>query len=211
VRVVLAVGFGLLLVLVGVKVLGRAAGVAGSNRVAPAVFAVSLPRGGLLCQGVAPLPADAAGVAITIGSYDAPFPATRVRFLADTGAVSAAGQIPAGAPAGPTSIPLERPRDAPAASRLCLRFAGHTHVVVAGGATTPGPGSAQVDGRPQPGVVGLTYYRRPGESWWSLLPTLVERFGRGKAAFFGDWTLPACGLAIVAVWILAARLLAREL
>lgn len=180
VRVVLAVGFGLMLVLLGAKVLGPAGGVAGTNRVAPAVFAVSLPRGGLLCQSVPPPPADAAGVVITIGSYDAPLPATRVRFLADSGAVSAAGQIAAGARAGPTSIPLRRPQGAPAASRLCLRFAGHAHVVVAGGATTPGPGSAQVDGRAQPGVVGLTYYRRPGESWWSMLPTLVERFGRER-------------------------------
>jgi hypothetical protein len=40
---------------------------------------------------------------------------------------------------------------------------------------------------------------------------LIERFGRGKATFFGDWALPACALALVVAWILTIRLIGREL
>jgi hypothetical protein len=211
VRVVLILAVGLVLVLAGARVLGAASGVAGTNRVAPAVFAVSLPSGGLVCQPSAPPPADAAAVVITLGSYGAPIPAARLSLVSSTGAVSATGRIPAGTPSGPTVIALARRPGAPPAGRFCLRFVGRTHVVVAGGVTAPGPDSAAVNGSPQAGVIGIVYRRRPGETWWSFLPTLFQRFGYGKASFFGAWTLPAAIAALAAVWILTARLLAREL
>ncbi len=55
-------------------------------------------------------------------------------------------------------------------------------------------------------------YLRPGrESWWQLLGTLDQRFGLGKASFFGDWTLPVMALLLLGIWIAAARLLAKEI
>jgi hypothetical protein len=209
--VVLVLALGLAVAFAAARIFAAASGVAGTNRVAPAVFAVSLPSGGLVCQPVAPTPADAAAAVITLGSYGGPIPAARLSLLSGTGAVSATGRIPAGTPSGPTAIALSRPAHPPPASRFCLRFAGRTHVVVAGGAAAAGPGTAAVDGTPQPGVIAITYQRRAGETWWGLLPTLFRRFGYGKAAFFGAWTLPACIAALAAIWLLTARLLAREL
>ena len=55
-------------------------------------------------------------------------------------------------------------------------------------------------------------YLRPGsESWWQLLGVLDERFGFGKATFFGDWTLPVAALLLLGVWVATVRLLIREL
>jgi hypothetical protein len=68
-----------------------------------------------------------------------------------------------------------------------------------------------VDGKPQPGRIDVVYLRPGRESWWQLLPTLDQRFGLGKASFFGGWTLPALALALLCVWIAAARLLAEGL
>jgi hypothetical protein len=82
--------------------------------------------------------------------------------------------------------------------------------VVLGGENGPG-GTEVVNGQRQPGDISLLYTRQGSESWWQLLPTLVTRFGVGKASFFGDWTLPVIAFLLLAVWAAVVRLLLREL
>ena len=45
------------------------------------------------------------------------------------------------------------------------------------------------------------YLRAGSESWWHLLPAIDHRFGLGKAAVFGDWTLPVLVLMLAGVWV----------
>ncbi len=73
------------------------------------------------------------------------------------------------------------------------------------------PASAEINRRPAAAVVSVTYYRGGRRSWWSQLSALAQRFGRGKAAFFGAWTLPACVLVLLGLWAFTLRLLGREL
>jgi len=80
-----------------------------------------------------------------------------------------------------------------------------------GNVYTAGPGSEQVAGVPQPGRISVVYLRPGSESWWQLLPTLSQRFGLGKASFFGDWTLATVALLLLGVWVGTVRLLRREL
>jgi hypothetical protein len=87
---------------------------------------------------------------------------------------------------------------------------GGSSNVAIGGQAGPG-GTERVDGKPEPGNISLLYFRPGSESWWQLLPTLVTRFGLGKASFFGGWTLPVLALLLLALWVGTVRLLIREL
>lgn len=211
VRVVLALALWSVLGLLGRTLLSHVPLVAGTNRVAPAAFVVAVAPGRMVCQVTAPPPPDAAVAQLTIGTYGRPVPAGRLEFLAINGAVAVTGRSAAGTPEGPISIALEHSRGAAPASRFCLVFGGRSPVVLAGVGTPPGPDTAQINGIAQAGVVSVIYDRGRPASWWSFLPSLFARFGRGKAAFFGDWTLPACMAALLALWVVTARLLAREL
>jgi len=210
VRVVLAVA---LLAVVGVLVLemsGSGPRMAGSNHISPAVFAAVVPGGGLLCEPDSSPPPGAADAHLVIGTYGHPMPPLELSFRAASGAVLSSGRRRAGGPQGAVSIPLSRPHGE--AVQSCLRVAGRNQIAVAGEAVPPGSSiGGAVDGKPQAGRASLTFYRAGSESWWHLLPTLSQRFGLGKATFFGDWTLPAMALMLLAVLAAALRLLLREL
>jgi hypothetical protein len=211
VRVVLGVALAIVAGALALDNSGRAQRLAGSDHVAPDVFSATVPGGGLLCQPVAPVPDDAARAVVRIGTYGRPVPILALRFLAPTGELSAYGTLPAGAHEGDVSIPLRHVRGAPQASRFCLRVGDRSRVVLAGFRAAPNAASERVNGRPQGGFVSLIYYRAGRDSWWSLLPRLDHRFGLGKAAIFGDWTLPVCVVLLLCCWVAVVRLLLRQL
>jgi hypothetical protein len=188
----------------------RAPRTAGSDHTASPVFSATVPEGGVLCQREVSLPPDAGKAQILIGTYGHPAPALRFSFIAATGIRVAEGRLPAGARGGRVAIPLERLSRAPGVS-ACLRV-GRPYGIALGGEQGPvNPSSETVNGQPQPGRISLLYYRSGAESWWQLLPVLSERFGLGKASFFGDWTLALAAILLVAVWVGTVRLLLREL
>lgn len=190
---------------------GSAPRTAGSNHVAPLMFSASMPAAGSVCQPLVSLPRDAARVQLTIGSYGKPLPALSLRFLDPSGRVSAEGDLAAGAHEGLVSIPVHDISDPEAATETCLAV-GRTEPIVLGGEGVPvSPSSERVDGKPQAGRISLLYFRKGSESWWQLLPVLDERFGLGKASFFGAWLLPVAALALLGVWVATIRLLARQL
>jgi hypothetical protein len=190
---------------------GRAPRGAGGDHAASALFAANVPGGGIVCQPDAFLSDDAARVQILVGTFGRPVPDLRITFVHGANSAVASGALPSGAREGLVTIPIKRTRSAPASTTACLHVGGRSSVELAGEAGPIIPGSEVVGGRPQPGRVSLAYFREGEESWWSLLPELTHRFGLGKAAFFGDWTLPVAALALLGVWVAAARLLAREL
>jgi hypothetical protein len=194
-----------LLIVVGALALdmrGRATRSAGSDHTATPVFAAAVPAGGLLCQPSVFLPGDTARVQLLIGTYGHPVPDLRLRFTTAAGAEAASAHLPAGAKEGLVKIPIKIARGQSAETLFCLQVGASTNIV---------PGSEVVNGTRQPGRVGMLYFRRGGETWWQLLPTLTRRFGLGKASLFGDWTLPAVALLLLMVWIATARLVTREL
>jgi len=189
---------------------GRAPRLAGTDHISPAIFSASLPHGGTLCQPVMTLPSEAQRMEVLIGTYGARVPALSASFKGTGGRTLATGRLAAGAHEGYVQIPLGYPHGPTAEGVLCLHVSG-THKVVFGGESSSGPVAELVDGKPQPGRIDVVYLRPGRESWWQLLGALDQRFGVGKASLFGDWTLPAMALALLGVWIAAARLLAREL
>lgn len=210
VAVVLAIGFAAVLAELTIAMSKPAPRTAGSNFHAPVAFVAKVPPRGELCQPSLPVPADAGRALILIGTYGQPVPPGRLLFLSSSGSLSAAGDLPSGAREGTISIPITQLRGAAPAGQVCIRLMSKTPVALGGEGFPAGPGSESIDGKPAPGIVSLVYERRGRESDWQLFPSLVKRFGLGKAAFFGDWTLPACIVLTIAAWAGTARLLIRE-
>jgi hypothetical protein len=210
-RIVLAVALLFALSALVLDMFGSAPRTAGSNHVSPAVFAATVPAGGEVCEPVVPLSADVTRVQLLIGSFGRPVPALALRYLDATGSQVAHAEIAAGRREGLVTLPLHQGRGAGSATRACLRLRGGSKIVLGGEGGPVSAATETVNGRPQGGLVSLVYLRSGSESWWQLLPTLSRRFGLGKAALFGDWTLPVLALLLLGVWVATARLLLREL
>jgi hypothetical protein len=210
-RLVLAVA---LLIVTGVLALdmsGSAPRSAGSDHTSTPVFAAAVPAGGLLCQPSAFLTGDAARVQLLVGTYGHPVPDLRLLFTTAAGAEAGAGHLPAGAKEGLVTISIRVVHGLSTETNFCLRVGASTNIVLGGEGGPVNPSSSVVNGARQPGRVGMLYFRRGQETWWQLLPALTQRFGLGKDSFFGDWTLPAVALLLLAVWAATARLIIREL
>jgi hypothetical protein len=211
VRAVIAGALAVVVAALAVTLSHRAPRDAGSDHIVPAMFAASLPTAGEVCQDNPYLPPGAATAQILVGTYGKTVPALDLRFLDPAGAVVSSGRLPAGAqPSGTISIPISPAANPVSAVKVCLIVAGHAKIVIAGLGIPPDPTDEYVNGVEQAGRISLVYYRAGDESWWSLLGVLDQRFGLGKADFFGDWTLPACFVLLLACWVLVVRLLIRD-
>ncbi|HTR89998.1 MAG TPA: hypothetical protein VMG62_07810 [Solirubrobacteraceae bacterium] len=211
VRLVLVVALALGAGALALDMSGSAQRLAGTDHTAPISFVATLHAGQELCQPGMVLPGEVQSVQVLVGTYGPPVPELTDRFVEAGGRVLAAGRLPAGAKQGNVTIPISHVHGGSASGTLCIAVKGGKTTVLGGNAFTAGPASEQVAGVPRPGRITVVYLRPGRESWWRLLPTLSERFGLGKATFFGDWTLAAAALALLGVWIATARLLWREL
>jgi hypothetical protein len=213
-RVRIALGVAVAATAIGlvIDMSGSAPRLAGDDHVHwPAANQIAAVSGGqVLCMHSTVLPDDAARMFILIGSYGKPLPRIAVDFKTATGRTVATGLLRAGAAPSQAgnSIPLHYPHGPSTVGTLCLHVGGHGPLVFYG---LTGAGVTTVNGQAQAGSPSILYYRRGRESWWQLLGALDFRFGLGKAAIFGDWTLPAVALAVLALWFGVARVLVREL
>lgn len=183
---------------------------AGSDHVSTAVFSAAVPGGGTLCQPVPALPAGAAAVQLLIGTYGRPVPALATRFRTRSGVTIAEGTFRGGTHEGVVTIPLKRVH-AGESAEACLHVGGAGNYVLGGEGDVPNASSEVVNGKHEPGRIGLSYLRGGRESWWQLLSVVSTRFGLGKASFMGSWTLLVLAILFVAMWVGAIRLLVREL
>ncbi len=212
VRVVVAIGLVLVAGALALDMSRSAPRTAGSDHAGIPVFAATVPGGGTVCQPDPNLADDAYRVQLLIGTYGRPVPDLRINFTGAGGAEVARGHLPVGEKEGLVTIPLKRARASTEATRMCMHVGGSQNVVLGGeGIPVTDPIAEAVNGRPQPGRIGLVYLRGGEESWWQLLATLAERFGLGKASGFGTWTFPVLALLLIGVWVATVRLLIREL
>jgi hypothetical protein len=149
------------------------------------------------CQAGEILPHDAAALRISLASTRGP--AVGVAALADGRRVASGRRAP-GWSGSSVVVPLAaRPhRDVPA--RVCVTVgASRRHVGVLGTPASP----------PAPARMRIDYLRAGRESWWSLLPTIGARLGRGHA-WSGPSVAIVTALLIVAVIALALRVAHAE-
>jgi hypothetical protein len=212
VRVVLAVALVLVAGALILDMSGRAPRIAGTDHTNPVGFLASIPSHGSVCQAGMVLPSDTGSIEVLIGTYGPPAPQMTATFEGAGNRLVATGRLAAGAKQGYVRIPLRYAHGAAVGGILCIHLGAAVHeLVLAGDQFAPGPESEHVDGKPQDGRIDVVYLRPGRESWWQLLGVLDERFGLGKASFFGNWTLPVAVLLLLGVWVAAVRLLVREL
>lgn len=190
---------------------GSARRLAGTNHIDPLGFVVVAPAGGRVCQPVALLPPGTGSVRALIGTYGRPLPAITTEFISPDEKVMTSGVLAGGGKQGYVDVPLHYSRRQGMPGTICLRFIGSHRVAIGGEPLAASTTSASVNGHPQPAGLALYYLRNKPESWWELLPIIVQRFGFGKAAFFGYWTLPAATLLLLLTWAAAMRLLVKEM
>jgi hypothetical protein len=166
----------------------------GSNYVAELGPVAEIRGDGARCQGPVPLPADTGQVRILLGTYGRPTPEVSVTATSD-GRRVASGRLPGGGGEGHVDVPVEPVNHDARLARVCVRIEGRGRTVLYGSS----------------GVVRLEWLRPGRESWLDLLPTVARRFGYGKANAFGAWLLPIAGVVLALAWLLAARILVREL
>ena len=147
------------------------------------------------CQRGTPLPADTDRVRILLGTNGRPTPRVEVTATSD-GRRVLSGSLAAGRSQGHVVVPLAPVNRVARTARVCVRIERQRARPSCSGRTAScgssgcGPGS---------------------ETWLDRLPTVARRFGYGKANAFGSWLLPIAGLVLVLAWLLAGRLLLREL
>jgi hypothetical protein len=212
VRVALGVALALVAGALILDMFGRAPRIAGTDHTNPVGFVATVPSGGTVCQPGMLLAPDTGSIEVLIGTYGQVVPALEASFRGVGDGTLATGRLAGGAHEGYVRIPLRYSPGTAAPGTLCIRVGKVVRPVVFGGDVfTPGPVSEQVAGKPQGGRIDVVYLRPGRESWWQILGPLDERFGFGKASFFGDWTLPVVALLLLGTWIAVVRLLAREL
>jgi hypothetical protein len=186
---------------------GSAPRTAGSDFIHPQEFAVVLGPRGQVCQGIGPIPYDAARARVLIGTYGRPVPPITMSF-SDAARRPVARASVSGGAQGYVNLPIHTFSSTPAVS-VCLRNGGTYRVALGGAPVASGP--ALVNGKLEHVGFTILYFRHGSENWWQLLPVIDLRFGLGKAPFFGRWTLPVVAALALLLWIGVMRLIAREL
>jgi hypothetical protein len=79
-------------------------------------------------------------------------------------------------------VPFARPLEAGALTEVCVRLhaAEQRPYAFMGTRTYPGEGASK-DGQPLAGAMHVEYLSAGGGSWWSFVPTIARRLGRGHA------------------------------
>ncbi len=166
----------------------------GSNYVLEAGPVKEIDGNGVRCQRDTPLAADTDRVRILLGTNGRPTPRVEVTATSD-GRRVLAGSLPAGGSQGHVVVPLTPVNRVARTARVCVRIRGTGQTVLFG----------------SHGLMRLEWLRPGSETWLDRLPTVTRRFGYGKANAFGSWLLPIAGLVLLLAWLLAGRLLLREL
>jgi len=204
---------GLVALLAGIGVAFTAAGyrTIDSNRVGKDRFVAEIPPDSRACQVGETVPAGTGRIRLTLADRDLPTPPVDFVFLGEDGATVAQAELRAGWEQGVVTVPLARDvRRAAGGVTWCVANRGRVTVLVAG---QPGGdptfnasvGMALTDGR-----MRVDYLTRDKASWWSQVGVVADRFGLGKGRHFsGSWPLWVALVAVLASWVLLARVVVR--
>ena len=216
-RVKVAIGLGLAIVGAGVLITLslRAPREQGTNtRVELSGLAVFVPGHGRRCQYTEHVPGGTRALRIFVTAVappDGPLDVTIARpgRRGVPPRVVASASLPFGLRKPSASAPL-RPavRHDLSDAQVCLYNRGRQAVA---GRRHPhaDPGKrGQPGGERLPDEARVDYMRGGKESWWSVSPTVADRFGLMQTSFFGAWTMWAVFAALAGLWaatIVSAR------
>lgn len=202
-RAVLVVGLVAVVATVVALLSQSAPRLAGTNNVSPRAPVAFLFPGDRLCQQ-STVPADARSVVLRVPPN--PERERRVRVVVGAGGDRAVGGHRGPAPTGELMVALTG-RVPAGAGELCVRNRGDGSLALLG--SDIDIARAAQRGVTTRGKLSIAYRRAGSESWWSVAPTVAQRFARGKPGFVGAWTLWAALALMAAAVALAALAVAR--
>jgi hypothetical protein len=195
---VLAVGLAAVAVSLALVLIDSEPRQAGTNYVPEVGEAVTLAgANGTHCQGGQVIPGDAAALRLLLGTHERPSPELRVTVRVGDEMI-ATGRLPGGQPDGRVVIPIDPVEDVRPDAEVCIQVRGPDE-----GRETVLYGTSN--------QVRLEWLREGEESWLDLVGTVAHRFGLGKPFVSGAWVLILAAALLGLAWVLALRLVAREL
>jgi hypothetical protein len=207
VKVVLAVGLALT-VIVAVAVLSRAPlTVAGTNSV-PARSEVELEHGDVgSCQPAGALPSGTSAVRLGLEGR-AVGPLVRVRVLSGSRILTEGRRVAGWGSAPTVTVPVKALTRALTGARVCVTVGPMVEPLrVHGMPVRPRPAGAS---KLQAMAIRMEYLRPGPKSWWSLASAVADHMGMGRAPS-GSWVGYLVLALMVAVAVLASGLALRDL
>lgn len=175
---------------------------AGTNAVDEQQF-VAVIRRQRFCQTDELVPAGTAAVRLLIGTYGRLGPPLDVLLRPpgdDAAPAVTEGRLRRGWTQGHVTVPVRRVDRATPAT-ICVQASSPHKIAIAG---VPAPQ------RRAGKAIRVEYLRAGTESYVSLMPTIADRYGRGKSRWEGSWALVLTGLLILTSLLLAARRMLAE-
>ncbi len=207
-RVAVAGALTLLAIVVVVLLSQSAPRMAGTNSVLLGSYISTVAPGQRLCQRGELVPPDTASLRIFIGVYGHPGGPYELTIRSGRQLVGS-GQVGAGQRDGYLTVPVARVTRAVPDATVCIANRGPGPLALAGLAGPPTP-STTIGQTEQTGTVQISYMRRGSESWWSLIPTIAQRFGVAKADLLGSWTFWGAIVALLGAWGLGLSAILRR-
>jgi hypothetical protein len=180
--------------------------IAGTNSAAPLLPAVVIQPDQTRCQPVARVPGGADHVRVVAFDAGGQHGQLKLSIRGETGPV-AVGRGPIGM--GGHVIRLGSPTRALHPAKVCMRYSGRGHVILAGEKKRVAA-SGRIGRRPKRGVASLVFLRSGLESWASRRDVIADRYANAQTGPFGEWTLwlaviAAIGAATLGLWWMAFR------
>jgi hypothetical protein len=209
VKVALTVGLALTTVAVVATLSGSRLRVAATNSIAIKSEVGKFPPGGEVCQGQETIPRRTSAIRPSLFAYTGP----SVRFEAvAAGRVVARGERGSGWTGSVVTIPIRPAPRAIADVKICFALAPRDEepVKIYGEPSPPDLAARDRGGEALEGRFRVEYLRAGGRSWWSLASPVARRMGFGHAAG-GNWGVLLVIALVASVFLVASRLLLREL
>jgi hypothetical protein len=179
----------------------------GSNWVRPVSFETELAPGERLCQPDARLPAGTAGVGLRVATFGRPRPELRVT-VRSPGEPALRGRLASGPRAGDVVVPIPELGAERRDARVCVEQDGPGPLAIAGG---PGVGDdARLDGASIDRMIRLEYVEREPETWFAVVPDMLDRIAVARDALPAKASLPIFALLVAGVLGGALLLVVRE-
>jgi hypothetical protein len=164
-----------------------------------------------LCEQLETVPEDAAAVRVYV-EPGSPAAGGRLSVLVrKEGRTVSRGERTGGWPGGPVDVPIATVPRTVREAEVCLANGDDDHTfTLRGHGVEPARLGFTLRGDQVDSQVRLTYLRAEPESWWSMAGTVAHRFGIGRGELFGGWIPFAWLLGVLAMCVVAVRLVLRE-
>jgi hypothetical protein len=206
VRVALGVGLALAATALLVVLFRHPLVVAGTNSVPAHVDVSGAPGGSSGCQPAATLPRGTTAIRVSVSSNTGP--SLDLRMYSGSQLIAHGNRSSGWGVDETVTVPINRASRAVGDTRLCITFGRSVEPIQINGAY--GASAGTFEGKPIRAVMLRVEYLRPGpSSWFSLASSVASRMGLGHAAA-GTWVVFVLLATMIAITLLASRLIVRE-